>query len=578
MKPLTQIPGRGLVCRHAGLLFLALAGAVLGLTEAWAVIERAAVYTRPLPPPPEVLDRLNLQMAWQLYVPMDGTRDGLFSIQLWHHDLYVQTRSGLVMLVDPETGAVRWRSRFGVPYRAGQPLAFNSQAVFALNGNFLYGLDHNTGDVLFRFRLRGGITAPPVADEDFLYIASPDGGLTTYYIPRRNVLVGRPREVTGPTPALRPGADTGPSGTSGPPIVSVMGENRRTTAAVGPLVDVLESALEEEVGPQPTRVWRDLTSLRIELPPLFTRESLVIPASEGTVIAFARLPREDGVPVEKYRFPLDGELRMAAGQFEEMVYLGAQDANLYALEVPNGKLVWRHTAGTPITRKPAVTEEDIYVVSARAGMTRLNRATGEPMWRIPRQGRIEENYPDADRLIAVNPKYVYAADRSGRLLILDRRRGVPLSHYDTHDFVFPVSNDVTDRLYLAANNGLIVCLHDREYQAPIRHRRLEEDAVNPTKRLLAQPITDPGTPPMALHELLDRYRDKYGLNYRIAVRAYAMNMLESPEERPVQGPKAENRPLGDVLQEVLNKVNSTFQVIGDTVVIGPGAPPPPAAP
>ena len=42
------------------------------------------------------------------------------------------------------------------------------------------------------------------------------------------------------------------------------------------------------------------------------------------------------------------------------------------------------------------------------------------------------------------------------------------------DFVYPVPNEITDRLYLAAHNGLIVCLHDRDYATPLRHRKIAE--------------------------------------------------------------------------------------------------------
>ena len=49
------------------------------------------------------------------------------------------------------------------------------------------------------------------------------------------------------------------------------------------------------------------------------------------------------------------------------------------------------------------------------------------MWSIPRGNRILQSQPDVDRVLAVNPKFVYATDRSGRLVVLDRIRGNILS-------------------------------------------------------------------------------------------------------------------------------------------------------
>src|SRR5437763_2613457 len=62
------------------------------------------VYSHPLPPPPEVLDRLNLRTAWRTYVPTDARRDGLFSVQVLDTQVIVLTRSGLVVALDRETG------------------------------------------------------------------------------------------------------------------------------------------------------------------------------------------------------------------------------------------------------------------------------------------------------------------------------------------------------------------------------------------------------------------------------------------------------------------------------------------
>ena len=111
-----------------------------------------------------------------------------------------------------------------------------------------------------------------------------------------------------------------------------------------------------------------------------------------------------------------------------------------------------------------------------------------------------ESNPDADRFLAANPKFVYAADRSGRLLVLDRARGHKLSGYDTHFFHVPVINEVTDRIYLAANSGLIVCLHDKDYATPYRQRRAEEESSNPTNTILGRPITEPAGWQPAEHE------------------------------------------------------------------------------
>ena len=80
--------------------------------------------------------------------------------------------------------------------------------------------------------------------------------------------------------------------------------------------------------------------------------------------------------------------------------------------------------------------QDLYVTAEGKGLARLNRDTGEPLWNI----RKRDFSPEADRILAVNPKFVYATDGGGRMLVLDRKNGRQLSRYDVHDFVFPVVN------------------------------------------------------------------------------------------------------------------------------------------
>ena len=63
----------------------------------------ARLYTQPPVPTPETLDRLNLKLAWRTYLPTEGRRDGIFSVQIPERVqkpgelVLVQTRSAAVM-------------------------------------------------------------------------------------------------------------------------------------------------------------------------------------------------------------------------------------------------------------------------------------------------------------------------------------------------------------------------------------------------------------------------------------------------------------------------------------------------
>lgn len=530
---------------------------------------RSSIYSRPEPPPREVLDRLNLKMAWRMFVPVSESRDGIASVQIDGNDLFVQTRSGLVLRIDAETGVTHWRTRVGNPYQSFRLLAINRRAVYAVNSTFVFALDRATGAVQWRFRATGGLSASPVADDQLLFLPTPNGRLQAFYLPRPETAViaaaiARERAGTSETGDRGPELYRGPVRSSG-------------TFGTG---SVREAGVGEEVGVQPIKVWDFVTGLRLEIAPLMTREYILAVSPSGTAVALPKVPQEDRPITEIYRFAANGRLGGRPGQFLDTAYLGSLDSNLYALNINTGRLEWRYTAGTPVLRRPVALQQDVYVTSEGNGLARLDRATGEPLWRVPYGNRVRESNPEADRFLAANPKFVYAADASGRLLVLDRQRGRKLSGYDTHTFYVPITNEVTDRIYLAANSGLIVCLHDKEYPTPYRQRRAEEEVSDPTNTLLGRPVTDPGSKPTSLRDMLDNLKQKYKVNFLIAERAFKDAGREQPAGKLVQFPKVTEAPLGDALNQMLRPIGATFEVISDTVVIIPAAaaPAPPPVP
>lgn len=298
-------------------LHLTACGITLAFTMAALAQEPAQIFTRPAVPEREALERLNLHMAWRVYVPTAGLRDGIFNLALIDNQVLVLSKSGAVTAYDLVTGARQWRTQVGEPY---------------------------------------GITQPLEAEGRFAYAFSRG---------RRHVLV----RATGNPP----------------------------------------------------------------------------PPGEPIPLPFAHKVGINEEPVNWHG---------------DYVYTVRNDQTLTAESMEFGFLAWRISLPGRVTRKPYATDPDLFVSVENSGLYRLDRATGDILWLNP----------EATRFVAVNPKFVYAMDRSGRLLVLDYVRGTRLSVFDTRDFVVPIGNDLTDRLFLASHDGLLVCLHDREYTRPLRQK------------------------------------------------------------------------------------------------------------
>jgi outer membrane protein assembly factor BamB len=432
------------------------------------------VHTRPLPPPPEALDRLNLRMAWRVYLPTDGVRDGIDSVQVLADMLLVQLRSGGVVALNPETGQTIWRTRAGLPYLITQIPGTSPQSVFVTSATRIYALDRATGGPQWALDLPNTPSAPPTADLDFFYVPIVTGRMNVYQLPK----------LTEPDAVPEAGRQAGPSPTPAParegPMGGVAGKGSYAATAIGPRSAAGQAGLALAEGIGMRLLWDYSAGSRIEQTPLLARDLVIVAAGDGNVVVLHKLERQ-----VVYRFPMDAPVSGPPAQYGDVIYLPGRDSNLYALETELGRLRWRFTAGGSILQQPAVTVDDVFVAPERAGLSRVQRSTGEPIWRSS----------PAARFLAANKKFVYAFDRTGNLLVIDYARGTVLSAYDAHEFVIPVTNDQTDRLYLAANHGLLVCLHDRDYPAPITNRR------PPEKKPAAKPAK-PAAPPEKADEAM----------------------------------------------------------------------------
>jgi outer membrane protein assembly factor BamB len=398
---------------------LSAAAVVLLLGPVVDAQDRARWLTRPAVPSQAALDRLNLKLAWYTYVPTDGGRDGIFSVQVLNDQILVQTRSGIVVSLNPDDGTQQWRNLVGTPYRVTQPPGRNARSVFALNGARVYALDRKNGALQWSFDPPMMPAAPPVADDERLYLPLGTGRLFVYQLPRSS------------EPGQKPVAP-----------VSVSGTGESYAAAN-----------------EPNLLWDYEVDGRLEQAPLMWRNLLVLADNNGTFFTNSKYNR-----TIEYRFQADAPLAAPLAQHGGIAYVASREFNVFALDIEAGHILWRFTADRPILRKPMVTDEDIYISPVRAGMYRVNRQTGQEVWHTL----------EASLFLAHNKVFVYAMDRQGHLLILDRATGRPLTRFDFSAFVFPVSNELTDRIFLASNNGLLICLHDKNYRKPYAASVLEE--------------------------------------------------------------------------------------------------------
>lgn len=192
------------------------------------------------------------------------------------------------------------------------------------------------------------------------------------------------------------------------------------------------------------------------------------------------------------------DVAAAPAQAGTLGYAPLGDGTLIAVDLEGGNragglnIQWQANVGGIMNRTPIVTDDAIFAAGDNSGVARIDRKTGDVIWKTDNA---------SDRVVGVNNDFLYIQDRQGRLQVFDVKRAngsvpghsAPLTSIDMSTFNVRIANTVTDRLYFAADNGLIVCLRDAsaKYGAPVRMAPAIE--VNPTAAPTgaAMPKVDP---------------------------------------------------------------------------------------
>lgn len=446
--------------------------AALVLMEATLTAQTSnRMHSRPAVPTTDALDRLNLKLGWKAFMPVDGTKDGILTAQVLGDQMYVQLRSGGVIALNAETGQKLWHARFAPAYKSHFALGHNHNTIFQLAATHLYAIDRASGQLAWTYDLPSSPTAGPVADAEHLYIISIGNKLTVYNIaqigPREGPAPGTHQYVMAKKDAeirKATASESTPESRAGYATQGKIGERGIDSVVQGPYAN-LGIGGGKNNWHLPV-AWHYTNEGRLDQTPVLTPRSdnhpgyVLMAGHDGSLAVSSKVERQI-----MYRLQAQSAISAPMNQHGDTVYAGLENGSLVAGSIEYGRVLWRTGFGGAILYKPAVTDEDIFVTSSRGGLHRVDRKKGEIIWRNA----------DAERFLAENKKVVFALDKLGNLLLLDRARGTKLTSYDARDFTVPVENDYTDRVYLAANDGLIVMLRDRDNAKAVWNKKFVED-------------------------------------------------------------------------------------------------------
>jgi outer membrane protein assembly factor BamB/tRNA A-37 threonylcarbamoyl transferase component Bud32 len=95
-----------------------------------------------------------------------------------------------------------------------------------------------------------------------------------------------------------------------------------------------------------------------------------------------------GATMSIWQFACEDEIRSSPAVHEGILYVGAYDHNLYALDAETGKFLWKYATEGGIAASACVADGKVFVGSEDRLLYAINAETGRLVWTCPTKGRI----------------------------------------------------------------------------------------------------------------------------------------------------------------------------------------------
>jgi len=149
-------------------------------------------------------------------------------------------------------------------------------------------------------------------------------------------------------------------------------------------------------------------------------------AQGSCVFAFNAI---DGTKLWHYAIPGgSGGISSSSAVVGGVVYVGADNNNVYALDAKSGRVLWQFATGDPVGSSPAVVDGIVYVGSSDHCIYALNATTGKKVWNYQTGGGVSSSPAVVDGV-------VYVGSEDHTVYAIDTADGKKLWSYTTGDIV-----------------------------------------------------------------------------------------------------------------------------------------------
>ncbi|NUQ64962.1 MAG: PQQ-binding-like beta-propeller repeat protein [Pirellulales bacterium] len=385
-----------------------------------------------------------LTRAWYNQVEMDGARGRVLHLGLADGTLFVQTDSAVLHALDAETGQTLWVEQVGSAQHPTMPAGANSDYVAVVNGSTLYVLNRFNGNLLWKRALEHVPGSGAAMSDRYAYVPMVNGLVVAY--------------------RLQPGKD---------PVAEL--RKKQNVQLTEEQQKSAEAERREKLRISQERIPPlACTSYgKALITPLVTQQGALIEnvvwTTDRGLLFVGQLDSEGERFAANYRLETHGPITSQPAYLSPdanvvgdsgVIYGASEDGFVYAVRETDGQLLWRFSTGDPIIERAVVIGLRVYVPTQTEGMFCLDAKTGQEVW----------STPGIHRFLSASKDRIYTADKIGRVIVLSAPTGARIDTLQLSQLPIQMTNDRTDRLYVADPTGLVQCLHEIELSRPLFHR------------------------------------------------------------------------------------------------------------
>ncbi|MCI0399176.1 MAG: serine/threonine-protein kinase [Chloroflexi bacterium] len=152
-----------------------------------------------------------------------------------------------------------------------------------------------------------------------------------------------------------------------------------------------------------------------------------------------------------WKFKCEDEIRSTAAFANGMVFVGAYDNNLYAVNAESGKFVWKYPSSDGIASSPYVYADSVFIGSADNYLYSLRLYNGRLNWRFQTGGPVHSS-PRADF------DHVFFGSDDGHLYAVNATNGRIAWKAKAHGTVRSSPYIQGERVYFGTEGGYVFCV------------------------------------------------------------------------------------------------------------------------